>query len=241
MAAFLVVASVVFQIVVTSRSIYLSRLRWDWELLLTTVYLSKFVAPVALLAGYFAWRGIRLTKRRPDEYGGPKLCHVSFALAVLIVVGNVAAVIARIPAMLENRRIKQMAYTRAKMYQLNEAITKYRQQFGIYPRQLIDLQEMDPNLGPILDYWDHEFIYTPMSAEIASRGMPVPFQNCQVVSRGTDGILGTADDIAMIDGVIVQPASAQHEELIQPQPARSQPRPAKSRRHRPNVQKNLNR
>jgi hypothetical protein len=230
LAVFFALAGLAIQIAVTSRSLYLSQFRWEWELLSTTFYLAKFVGPIALVAGYMAWRGIRLAKRRPSEYGGLKLCRASLALALLLAVSNVAAVAVRLPQVLENRRIRQQAYTQVKMYQLNEAIVKYQQQFGTYPRHLIDLQEMDPNLGPILDYWDHEFVYTPMSPEVASRGTPVPFQNSQIVSRGADGVLGTADDLVMMDGIITR-GPAQNEALTKPT-ARPQPPPANGRRSR---------
>lgn len=199
--------AVAVQLVITIRSIYLSDLRWPWELFLMTSYLSKFILPVVIGAALLAWRGMRLAAHRPAAYGGMKMSRRCLVASLVVCLMNGGVLLGRLPDMLENRRLKQQAYTRAMMYKVNEAIARYRQQYGSYPERLIDLQEMDPTIRPTLDYWDHPLVYTPMSAVIASRGSPVPFQNYQLISRGPDGILGTTDDIVMRDGVITPPGS----------------------------------
>lgn len=204
----LLVGTVGVQLVLTIRSLYGSELRWTWELFLTTSYLAKFVLPMLMLAGFVAWRGVRQAKRWPRQYGAGRLSRRCLVAALLVFALDAGVLLARVPEMLENHRLKQEAYTRARMYQLHDLIIKYRQQYGTYPEHLLDLQEMDPTIRPILDYWDHQLVYTPMSAEFASRQGPVPFQNLELVSRGRDGILGTADDIVMRDGVILPRSSA---------------------------------
>jgi hypothetical protein len=202
-ALVVIVGAVVVQLALTIRSVYLSDLTWRWELFLTTSYLSRFILPAAVVSALLAWRGMRWAARRPREYGAARLSRYCLAAALLVCGLDGSLLLARVPDMLENRRIKQEAFTRAMMYKVNDLIAKYREQYGSYPERLIDLQEMDPTIRPILDYWDHQLVYTPMSAEFASRGGPVPFQNFEVISRGRDGVLGTTDDIVMRDGVIL--------------------------------------
>lgn len=209
LALAVIVGAVAVQVALTIRSVYLSDLKWPWELFLTTSYLSKFILPVVALAALLAWRGVRRARSRPTEYGAGRLSRSCLVASLLVFVLDAGVLLARVPDMLENRRIKQEAYTRAMLHKVNDLITQYRQQYGAYPERLIDLQEMDPTIRPILDYWDHQLVYTPMSAEFASRGGPAPFQNFEVISRGRDGVLGTADDIVMRDGVILPRPSAE--------------------------------
>jgi hypothetical protein len=189
----------------TIRRVYLSDYNWRWGLFLMTSSVSRFTLPAAVVAASLAWRGLRLTRRRPEEYGGQNLSRYGLAVSLFVCVVGGGSILARVPAMLEERQLKHEAYTRAVMYKVNDAIAKYREQYGSYPERLIDLQEMDPTIRPYLDYWEHQLVYTPMSPEVASRGVPVPFQNYELVSRGPDSTLGTVDDIVMRDGMITTP------------------------------------
>lgn len=195
----------VVQLAITIRNIVIGDLRWPWQLLITTASLALVTLPALLVAVALAWRGWRLAVDRPHAYGGRALARRSLALALALCVMNLTAIAGRIPDWLENARIKRQARTRVLMYKVNDMIARYREQYGAYPERLIDLQELDPSIGPILDTWHHPLVYTPMSAEIASRGLPVPFQKYELVSRGPDGILGTEDDIVMRDGLIIGP------------------------------------
>jgi len=195
------------QAVLTIRSLYLSNLQWHWELYLTTSYLAKFLFPAIVLACFVSWRGLRFSIRRPSEYGGTCLSRICLVSSLLLCFIDGGAILARLPDMLEGRRLKQQAYTEAMRYQLNSAIARFRQQYGTYPERLIDLQEMDPSIRPVLDYWEHALVYSPRSTEVASRVSPVTIQSYQLTSRGPDGILGTGDDIVMRDGLIVPAGS----------------------------------
>ncbi len=201
-AATLISLALTVQLAITFRNLYLTDLQWEWALYLMTEYMARFIVPVAVIAAYLAWRGLRGATRQPSQYGGRRLCRFALASALAVCFIDGGVFFARLPATLENRRLKHQAYTHAMMYKLNNAIVKYREQYGSYPERLIDLQELDPTMRPVLDFWDHQLIYRPMSPEVASRVMPVPFLNYLLISRGPDGVLGTGDDIVMRDGLM---------------------------------------
>lgn len=207
MAVALITLALAIQLVITGRTLYFSNQTWRWELFLTTSYLARFFLPVMLLAAYLAWKGMRLATTRPNEFGGRRLARAGLGLSLTACLVNAAVFVARIPDLLENRRIKQQMYTEAMMYKLTNAIALYRQQYGSYPTSLIDLQEMDPEIRIVLDYWENPLDYEPLSAIVASSAAPAPFDHYVLRSRGPDGIAGTPDDIVMRDGVIVSPAA----------------------------------
>jgi hypothetical protein len=61
---------------------------------------------------------------------------------------------------------------------------------------------MDPELKPVVDAWGHEFVYQAISGDVAAAA-PMPFQRYQLVSKGSDGRLGTEDDIVLRDDVLM--------------------------------------
>jgi hypothetical protein len=131
------------------------------------------------------------------------MAHATMMLMSGMLFAHAASFVARIPQILENRQVKRVAATRVGMYQLARAIEAYRQQYGTYPRRLIDLQEMDPTIKPALDAWGHEFVYEASTSEVAGVTNPVPFQNYQLVSKGPDGVAGTSDDLVMQDDLLL--------------------------------------
>jgi hypothetical protein len=207
MAAVIISLAIIIQLGITGRALYFTDQTWLWELFTMTSYLSKFFLPAMIIAAYLAWKGVRLATSRPNEFGGRQLARAGLIVSLAVCLINGSILGARIPGMLENRRIKHQMYTEAMMYKLNNAVATYREQYGSYPTRLIDLQEMDPEMRTVLDYWENPLDYEPMSPEVASSGAPAPFQNYLLRSRGPDGVLGTADDIVMRDGVIVSSAS----------------------------------
>ncbi|MBL8205033.1 MAG: hypothetical protein JNM09_12445, partial [Blastocatellia bacterium] len=96
-----------------------------------------------------------------------------------------------------------LAAVRAQFYHMhNEALTRYYAEFGTYPQELSDLRDFVPEMIPVADYWGTPIGYSPTSL-IASKNSTPGYSNYQLVSAGPDGVMGTADDIRMIDGVIV--------------------------------------
>ncbi|MBI4468841.1 MAG: hypothetical protein HY650_05900 [Acidobacteria bacterium] len=193
----LLAAAVVFQSVVLGRALYFTTYRWPVEMVRTALYLAQFLVPAAAIAAFFARRGLRAVSRDPNHFGGRRLCLSAGAVAAVLLLGYSAIVIGHVPRALKNRKIRRIAQTESTMYRLAGVIEAYRIQNGSYPRTLLDLQELDPSLGPILDDWDHEVIYSPVQAQMASRGTPTPFKGFDLTSRGADGLLGTGDDLAL--------------------------------------------
>jgi type II secretory pathway pseudopilin PulG len=201
-AASLIGLILVIEGVILAHDVYVSPLVWTEVVLSWLAYEAWFVGPVALLAAYLAYRGWQQARREPHQYGGARIARASWAAAMIVFAVHAGALVARVPRMLENSRLRREAATRANLYRLASAIEAYKQQFGTYPRQLIDLQEMDPELKPVVDAWGHEFVYQAISGDVAAAA-PMPFQRYQLVSKGSDGRLGTEDDIVLRDDVLM--------------------------------------
>jgi hypothetical protein len=221
-ALLLVIPAVVIELAILARELYLTDLIWSEAAARMVNYLARVFVPAALIIAYVAYRGMRAARREPTHYGGLNMARASLVVAVGVILVHTSVFLVRIPRMLENRQIKRAAATRAGMYHLARAVEAYRQQYGTYPRRLIDLQEMDPTMKPALDAWEHEFVYEAMSSKVAGVTTPTPFQKYQIISKGPDGIPGTSDDIVMQDDLLL-PAGTQPDRLEeeQPQPIRN--------------------
>lgn len=168
------------------------------------VTLSFGLIPVLLFGMWMARRAGRLAAVDPARFGGVRLARVSFALTACLFVAFSAIVVSWIPEALANGRAKRMAATYAKMYEQAESLRKYYQEYGAYPQELDDLSRINADTTPQSDYWENGLAYVPVPADvIASRGAAIIFSGYKLVSAGPDGKLGTADDITMVDGVIV--------------------------------------
>jgi hypothetical protein len=193
---------ILVEAIILAHEVYVSPLVWTEAFSSMLVYLARFFVPVLLIAAYLAYRGCQQARRAPERYGGEQVARVGLVAALLLLLVHAGVFTARIPRMIENGRLRREAATRANLYRLAWAIEAYRQQYGTYPRRLIDLQELDPNLKPVVDAWGREFVYSAISGEVAAAA-PMPFQRYQLVSKGPDGILGTADDIVLRDDVLL--------------------------------------
>lgn len=165
---------------------------------------SVVLLPLSLLSVWLSRRALRLGRNYPARFGGLRLAQAAMALSAALFVGLSTITISHIPNALARGKAKHLATTRAKMYELHyQALQKYRQEYGSYPQDLLDLARVSAEAVPKADYWDNNFAYQPISV-IASKGSAISFSNYKLVSAGPDGKLGTADDITMIDGVIVE-------------------------------------
>jgi hypothetical protein len=168
------------------------------------VTLSFGLIPVLLFGMWMARRAGRLAAIDPARFGGVRLARASFALTACLFVVFSATVISWIPDALANGRAKRMAATYAKMYEQAESLRKYYREYGAYPQELEDLSRINVDTTPQSDYWENSLAYAPVPADVvASRGAAIIFSGYKLVSAGPDGKLGTADDITMVDGVIV--------------------------------------
>src|SRR5581483_11862852 len=96
---------------------------------------------------------------------------------------------------IEQGREKHAAATRASMYQIGRVLREFNNTYGRYPEDRAELQAFSREPLPQLDYWENQISYTP------------GFSDYKLVSPGPDGLLGTADDIVLQDGVIVSPGA----------------------------------
>ena len=158
--------------------------------------------PLSLIAIRKAWGAARQATLRPQEYGGLRTAQLSFALATMLFVGFAAAGFGGIPNMIERGRERHLAQTRAAMYEQAAALHSFSRENGTFPQVRTELSEQLPKA----DYWENEFKYEPFGT-VASNATGViggiGFNSYTLRSAGPDGALGTADDIVMVDGVIV--------------------------------------
>jgi len=167
-------------------------------------YLSAGLVPLSLAGIWLAQRARRLAKSQPDAFGGVGMARTSLLLSSVWAVLLLGVTAFNIPEAIARGKAKRQAATRAAMYQLHrQSIQKYFNEFGSYPQDLSDLSRVNAEAKPRLDYWDQPFLYRP-DVEIASNGSAVSFTNYRLVSAGADGKYGTADDLIMVDGLILE-------------------------------------
>ncbi len=166
-------------------------------------FMSLGLIPLSLLGMWMARRVLKLRKLNPVQFGGQRMAVTALLLSMLWFVLFSAAGLSSIPRALQRGRAKHLAAMRAQFYRMhNEALNRYYADFGTYPQELSDLRDFVPEVIPVTDYWGTAISYSP-TALIASKNGAPGYSNYQLVSAGPDAILGTPDDIRMIDGVIV--------------------------------------
>jgi hypothetical protein len=159
--------------------------------------------PLSILGMWLARRAVRLIRFDPANFGGMNTARISLLLSTCLFLIFSTVTIISIPGAIERGRAKRAAATRALMYQLHsQALQRYYQKYGTYPKELTDLSRVNTGAAPQSDYWEQNFAYRPVGV-IASRGAIISLSNYKLVSAGPDGKFGTRDDIMMIDGVIV--------------------------------------
>lgn len=190
-------------------------------LLLITVALiaTKWLAFGAVLVMWAAWRAVKLAKRDPEWYGGYKTAAVTLAVTIVGSIGLASYGIAHIPQALDNYRMRRIAATEAAMYHVANQLEEYKRTFGSYPN---NTQEYKKATGQSLpaDYWDQSIKYAGITGEIAEptesiarTGLSV--NHFELRSAGSDGIIGTDDDIIMRDGVLFTNAEAKKQPVAQ--------------------------
>lgn len=166
-------------------------------------YMSIGLIPLTMAGIWLARRARRLATLHPLEFGGRRMATGALLLSLFLFVVFSAAGISWIPRAIQQGRAKHIAAVRAEFYRLHvEALNRHYAEFGTYPQELSDLRDSLSVVIPHTDYWGNAIRYAP-TALIASKNSTPGYSNYQLVSAGPDGILETADDIRMIDGVIV--------------------------------------
>lgn len=165
--------------------------------------LSAILLPLSLLGIWLGRRALNLARTAPARFGGASTAKMSIALCAGLFVIFSAVTLTTIPDALARGKAKKLAATRAKMYELHyQALQKYYREYGSYPRELSDLTRVNAEAAPQSDYWENNFNYQPLSV-IASKGSAISLSNYRLVSAGPDGLFGTADDLMMVDGIVI--------------------------------------
>ena len=167
-------------------------------------YLSVGLIPLSLIGVWLSIRARRLNRAQPARFGGARMARTSLLMSATWLVALVTVVAVYMPEAIERGRAKRRAATRAAMYHLHQqALLRYYYEYGSYPQDLSDLTRVNAEKSPQTDYWEQPFSYRP-GVEIASKGSAANFTNYRLVSAGADGQYGTADDLTMIDGIILE-------------------------------------
>lgn len=177
-----------------------------WDMSRLAFFTSAAIIPLSLLGVRSAWRAMRLAKVNPLEFGGLRTSQLSLALSLLLFVAFSAAGVRGIPEALERGRTRHAAATRALMYEHAQALQHYYYEYGTFPQEGADLARLGNNAAPQADYWEQQFKYAPFGTVASARGISA-FSSYTLTSAGADGEFGTADDIFMIDGVVVDKPS----------------------------------
>ncbi len=165
--------------------------------------LSFGAVPVSIYGIYLARRARKLYVENPLKFGGGRLAQTSLVLAACFLVLFSSAGISSIPRAIQNSRAKHIAATHSQLYHLHvQELQKFYAENGTYPQELEELGIALKDNIQQFDYWGGKINYTP-TALLASKNSAPVFSNYQLVSPGPDGVMGTPDDIRMIDGVIV--------------------------------------
>lgn len=186
------------------------------------------LVPLSLIGIWLGRKAMQRAKIAPAQFGGFSVARFSSVMSVALLVVFATVLALSVPEMLERGRAKKAAATRAMMYGLHfEALQKFHSEYGSYPEDFTDLTRVKAESVPRSDYWENVFSYQPKGV-IASRGSAISFSEYKLVSAGPDEKFGTADDITMVDGIVVDtPAGG---EATVP-PTAPEAAPEKSRRH----------
>ncbi|MFN0112583.1 MAG: hypothetical protein ACKVZH_27310 [Blastocatellia bacterium] len=179
--------------------------------------LAYGLVPLSMIGIWLSRRAMQRAKSTPAQFGGFSLARISSVMSVALLVVFSAALVTSIPEMLERGRARKAAATRAVMYGLHyEALQKYYREYGNYPEDLSDLTRVNAESVDRSDYWENDFSYQPKGV-VASRGSAYSFSEYKLVSAGPDGKFGSADDITMVDGIVVDTPA--NNEAVIPAPA----------------------
>ncbi|HEY6331976.1 MAG TPA: hypothetical protein VI756_21790 [Blastocatellia bacterium] len=187
--------------------------------------ITMWLAFGAFPAAWLAWRAFKLSKYKPQEYGGYRVA--SATLAIVLVAGLSVGIFGvwRIPKYFAKRKIAENATTEAAIMHLAGLAESCKGHSGSYPNNGEALTELTGEGLPV-DYWQKEIRYESYAESAAVYGnytvdkgpsepgeptlrdLPssddapgIQFHNFEIRSAGPDGIFGTADDIVMRDGV----------------------------------------
>jgi hypothetical protein len=190
--------------------------------------------PLSLFASALGLKLYARVRREPSRFVGRRAAAAGLALTLSVAVALAALVAVTVPERLRRRELARQAGERALLYATDQALARYRAQFGTYPASLSDLRRLDDDPG--CEIWKlvaalEEGDYRP-ETDIASlatgrakgrakrRGARVrpassrstddlaepglALTNYELTLAGPDQLLGTEDDVRIRDGRILQ-------------------------------------
>jgi hypothetical protein len=173
---------------------------FSWDAYRDASTLSIAIAPLAFWAMRMARRAWKNAQTMPQQFGGLRTAQVTFVMAAMLFVGFATAGLTSIPMRIERGRQRHIAMTNVALYENAAAFREYLRKHRTYPQ---DLTELNAKNLPLTDYWGTEIKYEPFGTVADNRSGLASFSSYTLRSAGPDGVLGTTDDIVMIDGVIV--------------------------------------
>ncbi len=181
---------------------------------------TKWLAFAAVLVIWSAWRAVRLARQDPGWYGGYKTAAATLSLTIAGSVALATYGIVNVPQAFENYKLRQVAATRASIYHVANLLEEYQlANNGAFPR---NSQEFKKIVGESLpaDYWGTSIKYQSKIGDIAERKESIqstglPLNHFELRSAGPDGIVGTDDDIVMLDGMFFTNSEAKKQSVIQ--------------------------
>ncbi|MEP6568594.1 MAG: hypothetical protein ABJC10_02380 [Acidobacteriota bacterium] len=191
--------------------------------------LKWLAIPLTALVVFGCRRIYRSIRMSPTDFCGLRAARngyfasLAVPLLVLILIGIT------VPQRLRNRQLGMKAEITAQGYRIDRALVEYRQKFGTLPSELKDLgrlQDADGSIAAALKNLDasgytvdSEVAAVPTKkprslggAVILNASLPttgdeplsagISFTNYQFLLPGLDKVLGTDDDLVLIDGVM---------------------------------------
>jgi len=132
------------------------------------------------------WKKKKARRKFEKENNLPKKLMIrTSTLVLLIAVGFI--IVARILIGIFHFTDKGTGHTTEKIVKITAILNEEKRDLGIYPKELKTIVRNNPLRQNItLDYWKNDFYY-----EQLDNGL-----NYVLKSKGSDGILGTDDDIS---------------------------------------------
>lgn len=185
---------------------------------------AGLLIPLSLIGSWIGWKAVKKARTNPKRFGGLRLARVAATLSVCLFMTLGIVTVTSLPGAIARRQAKRVAATSAAMYALHyEMLQKYYREHGTYPQELTDTPRLKTETVTQNDNWDNSFSYSPVGGVIASRENAPNFSGYKLVSSGPDGKFGTADDITMIDGIIIEGKTDNDPSSPSPTPEKSRP------------------
>jgi hypothetical protein len=191
------------------------------------------VLPLSALAALFGARAYARMRREPARFVGHGAARAGLALTCAVAVALAALVAVTIPERLRRRELARGAAGRALLYAGEQALARYRARYGTYPASLSDLRRLDDpdceisNLLVALGAAEYKpeadlaslaagrgkgrgrrkaararAVSARSTDDLADAGLSLT--NYELTLPGRDGRPGTADDLRIRDGRILE-------------------------------------